>query len=309
MSDPTPNGPLVSICLPVFNGENYLAEALESILSQTYTNFEVIISDNASTDSTAAIVRRFAADDHRIRQHRNDENIGGANNQNLTIDLARGTYIRMAAHDDVMAPTLLAECVRVLENRPEVVLCYPTTIVIDGEGKELKRRSIDRGTASRPSRRFAELAFRNHACEPIYGVIRTDVLRKIRPMGSYTDSDRVLLCELALHGPFVELPEALFYKRYHAKNYYLDWRARMTWYTPSRRGRPSLPHWLALRNLCGVVARGTIGAWERTKCGGVLVAWSAIYSLKLLKDVVVALRVAAVNQLAGRPAGGIYNWE
>jgi glycosyltransferase involved in cell wall biosynthesis len=309
VSQSNDGAPLVSIGLPVYNGDNYLEEAIASILAQTFTDFELIISDNASTDRTEEIARRFAAADDRIRFHRNETNIGGANNQNLTLDLARGRYVRMAAHDDVMAPTLLEECIKVLESQPEVVLCYPASVIIDADGNRIKERSIGRGTAARPSQRFAELAFRNHACEPIYGLLRGDVLRAVQPMGNYTDSDRVLLCEIAMHGPFVELPSALFYKRYHAKNYYLDWRARMAWYTPARKGRASLPHWLALGNLCRVVRRAPISAGERIRCVGVLVAWTLLYSMKLLKDLMIALRVALKNCLMGQPAKGIYNWE
>ncbi|MCB0187328.1 MAG: glycosyltransferase family 2 protein, partial [Caldilineaceae bacterium] len=123
--------PRVSIGLAVYNGEPYLADAIRSILSQSFTNFELIISDNASTDRTAAICQEFAARDSRIRYSRNATNIGGANNENRTFRLARGEYFRWAAHDDICAPELLEKSVAVLDQNPDVVLCYSMTTEID----------------------------------------------------------------------------------------------------------------------------------------------------------------------------------
>src|SRR5215510_10355296 len=119
---------LLSVGLAVYNGEEFLDEAIRSILAQTLTNFELIISDNASTDRTSEICQKYVRIDPRIRYHRNEANIGGANNENQTFRMARGKYFRWAAHDDVLAPTLLARCVEVLEERPDAVLCYPATV-------------------------------------------------------------------------------------------------------------------------------------------------------------------------------------
>src|SRR5262245_52473779 len=98
------NSPTVSIGLAVYNGGQYLAQAIESILGQSYADFELIISDNASTDETETICRSYVARDERIRYSRNATNIGGARNENLTTTLARGRYFRWAAHDDYLEP-------------------------------------------------------------------------------------------------------------------------------------------------------------------------------------------------------------
>ncbi len=219
--------PTVSVGLPVFNGENYLAEAVESILGQTFEDFELIICDNASTDRTEEIARRFAALDNRVRYHRNATNIGGARNQKLAVDLSRGRYVRLAAHDDLIAPTFLEECVRELENRPDAIICFSGTIVIDEDGNQVSTYQSTRGCADRPSKRFAELAFRVHNCDAIYGVMRTDVLRRAKPLSNYIDADKVFLSGLAMQGPFHALDRPLFYKRFHPKNYVADWRDRM----------------------------------------------------------------------------------
>jgi glycosyltransferase involved in cell wall biosynthesis len=89
--------PRVSIGLPVFNGEKYLAEALDSILSQTYRDFKLIISDNASTDRTEQICREYAAKDRRIRYYRNEKNIGAPKNFNRVFELSSGKYFRWDA--------------------------------------------------------------------------------------------------------------------------------------------------------------------------------------------------------------------
>ncbi len=149
--------PTISIGLPVWNGARYLADAIESILSQTFTDFELIISDNASTDDTAQIAQNFAERDRRIRYHRNEENIGGARNENLTFELSRGRYFRLSAYDDLVEPTLLERCVETLEQDPDAVLCFPETLVIDERGEVTHAEANTRGTASSPSQRFANL--------------------------------------------------------------------------------------------------------------------------------------------------------
>ena len=115
--------PAVSVGLPVYNGERYLAEAIESVLRQTFADFELVISDNASTDRTAEICRSFARADGRVRYHRNEANLGALPNFNRVFDLGRGRYFKWAAHDDVLRPELLRRCVDVLEDNRDAVVC------------------------------------------------------------------------------------------------------------------------------------------------------------------------------------------
>lgn len=301
--------PTVSVGLPVFNGENYLAEAVESILSQTFRDFELIICDNASTDDTEEIARRFAARDNRVRYHRNATNIGGARNQKLAVDLSRGRYVRLAAHDDLIAPTFLEECVQELENRPDVIICFSGTIVIDKDGNRAGAYQSTRGTANRPSKRFAELAFRVHNCDAIYGVMRTDVLRQAKPLSNYIDADKVFLSGLAMQGRFHAIDRPLFYKRFHPKNYVADWRDRMAWFNPDKKGKPSLPNWLELRDFVGMVARAKIPLRERILCAGVTAAWAVRYSPQLSKDLFVFTRTMLSRSRRNASPSGIYNWE
>jgi glycosyltransferase involved in cell wall biosynthesis len=288
MNSPTAVPPRVSIGLAVRNGARYLSEAIDSILAQTFTDFELIICDNASTDATEEICRSFAARDARIVYVRNPRNIGGAQNENLTFRKARGEYFRWAAHDDKLAPTLLEKCVALLDSRPDVVLCYTQIVEIDENGDVIGFRKRDKGTASRAHRRLHQLMYRDHTCEMAYGLMRSSVMRQTRLLQDYTDCDRTLLCELALHGRYYELPELLFYKRYHPANEYLDWRARMSWFRPDTTGSISFPNFLQFVDMYATVARVPMPWSERALCYLVTARWSLRHSLRMAREVALA---------------------
>lgn len=169
--------PKVSIGLPVFNGEQFLREAIDSILNQTFTDFELIICDNCSTDSTREICQDYQSKDPRIRYYRNEVNLGGANNANLTFQLSVGEYFRWAAYDDICSPQLLEKCVEVLDNNPSVVLSYGQTIKIDGRGETIGESLTRIGDSESPHARLLSIASRSHQCEVIYGLYRADLLR------------------------------------------------------------------------------------------------------------------------------------
>jgi glycosyltransferase involved in cell wall biosynthesis len=307
MDTPVEAVPAVSICLPVYNGENYLAIAIESMLAQTFADFELIITDNASTDRTEEICRRFADADPRVRYHRNERNVGGARNQAIAVQLSRGRYVRLSAHDDRVAPTHLEECIAILEERPDVVIAFTRTVVIDEVGTEEHQYCSTRGTAETPSRRFRELIFRDHNCDALYGVIRGDVLRSVRPMENFIDGDKVFLCRLAFYGPFVSIDHPLFYKRFHPKNWVGNWRDRMVWYNPDAKGKVTFPNWLELFSFSNAVVTAPIPLLERLRCGATVVHWVVRYVPNLAKDLLLAAAASFVPQ--GRRRQGIYNWE
>lgn len=221
---PVQSGPRVSLGMPVFNGDDHLAETLDSILAQTYTDFELIICDNASTDATEEICRRYAARDGRIRYVRNERNLGASPNFNKTYELARGEFFKWAAHDDPLAPTYLEACVNMFDESPEsVVLVYPRRLLLSYEGEVLgpdapvtwfgARQPYDRISFARlnrvPGQLFPILVF---------GLIRSDVLRGTRLIGPYNHADLVLVGELRLLGTFREIPEPLFFTRLHKED-------------------------------------------------------------------------------------------
>jgi len=207
----------VSVCVPVYNGERVLGHALDSILAQTYRDYELIISDNASTDSTAEICGGYAARDPRIRYFRNETNIGANPNFNRLVRLARRPYFKLANADDVCHPDLLARCISVLDRQPEVVLCYARTRLIDAQGNSLGdyQDDLDLRWPSAAAR-FRAVMDRIGLVNVLQGVIRTDVLKATSLLGSYPGADILLVGELALRGEFYEVPERLFLRRMHA---------------------------------------------------------------------------------------------
>ncbi|HEV7223978.1 MAG TPA: glycosyltransferase family 2 protein [Pirellulales bacterium] len=216
--------PRVSIGLPVYNGENYLALAIDSLLGQSYQDFELIVSDNASTDRTEAICRAYAARDARIRYCRETENRGAAWNFNRLVGLAQGEYFKWAAHDDLCAPEWLARCVDVLDRDSSVVLCFTKHAPIDAEGRPFKATRRDAGErapkrefdASQPHRRYRDVLVHCDWCYEMFGLARTRLMRRTGLQRAYFGGDKMLLAELSLLGRFEEVPEILFYPRQHA---------------------------------------------------------------------------------------------
>ena len=128
----------VAIGLPVYNGEAFVEEAIESILAQTFADFELIISDNASNDRTAEICRRYVSRDERVRYVKQSVNLGAAANHNAVVRLSRSEYFKWAAHDDVLAHEFIQECVRVLDHDETIVLCSPATVLINEDSSPVR---------------------------------------------------------------------------------------------------------------------------------------------------------------------------
>jgi glycosyltransferase involved in cell wall biosynthesis len=258
MANPQPS---VSIGIPVYNGENYLSKALDSLLNQTFTDFELIISDNASSDRTQEICLEYAANDARIRYYRNNSNLGAADNYNRVFELSSGKYFKWAAHDDVCAPDYLEKCVEVLENNPDVVLAYPKAYLINEQdqitGIYTENISI---TASKPHQRLYQLLETYgwfHGTQA-FGLFRRSELAKTVLIGKYPQADRVLLAEVSLLGKFAEVPDYLFHRRNHPK---ISQRANpndeslSVWYDPKNKGKITLPQWKRYSEYFHVIKR------------------------------------------------------
>jgi glycosyltransferase involved in cell wall biosynthesis len=254
---------LVGIGLPVFNGEKHLAFALDSILAQTHSNFELIISDNASTDRTEEICRDYAGRDHRIRYFRNSENLGASKNYNRVFELfSGGKYFRWAAHDDVIAPTNLEKCVAALEACPAASLAFPRRRyitweegrVIGNAWESVAGASTEDGLVpGRPTNRLDSFDNINFAAVlrlyggwlPVFAfaLMPTELLRKTQLLQPFPAADRILIAELAMLGQFVEVPEELYFQRLHPAS---NWTLRNTpeqeaaWFSPTRRA-PKYP--------------------------------------------------------------------
>ena len=208
--------PRLSIGLPVYNGENYLAESLDALLGQTYEDFELIISDNASTDGTAEICRCYWKQDSRILYFRQQRNIGCAPNHNFVVGQARGELFKWASHDDLYARDLLKCCVDALDEYPNVVLANSWMAMIDSSGTVTAAGEYPLATASlRAPERFRSMLFGNFWADDIGGVIRAKVLRRTSLHNSYHYADRAIQAEIGLHGPFYQVPDWLYFRRDH----------------------------------------------------------------------------------------------
>ncbi|MBV9128875.1 MAG: glycosyltransferase family 2 protein [Verrucomicrobia bacterium] len=207
--------PRVSVGMPVYNGERHIRQAIESILTQDYEDFELIISDNASSDATGEICRSYANADARVRYYRNETNIGASPNHTRVFELAKGEYFKWAAHDDECLPSLLGRCVRILEEAPtSVVLVYPQCVIIDEEGRVTREYRVSIQAKDRwPHRRVAQVLKSVELGTPAFGVSRASVLRQTRLIDSFHTSDYVLFAELAMLGEIWEIPEILLRKR------------------------------------------------------------------------------------------------
>jgi len=288
--------PRISIGMPIYNGERFLAEAIMSILAQTFQDFELIISDNGSTDRTAEICRAYAAKDNRIRYHRNEQNLGGAWNFNHVFKLATGEYFRWACHDDICAPELLERCIRVLDRKPSVILCYPKTVIIDEQGKFIENYSDDLNLSSpKQHERYQQFhqRFRNGArCNVLFGLIRRSLLKRTSLIGSYPSSDIILLAELALLGEYHEIPEHLFFRRDHpqtSRGAYLAFRNRLTWYDPAKKGQLHLTRWKCCFEHLSAIKRVPMNQDEKMRCYIQMLQWLSWNWQWLIKDLLKAV--------------------
>jgi len=245
--------PLVSIGLPIYNGADSVRYALESLLTQDYENFELIISDNHSTDSTQEICLDYAARDKRIRYFRNEMNLGPRNNFNKIFELSRGEYFMWHAHDDLREPNYLSSCLEIMEMNPNIILCCSSTLFNeDGNFRESKEDLNTIGMS--PNRRFRKILWIN-SCASIYGLIRSSVLRKTELFKKTVATDNLLLAELSLLGEFYQLPLFLFNKKIKRKNNFqridgfieIDLPARDRYiYLPLIR--LAIEHWKVVKN-------------------------------------------------------------
>ena len=301
--------PKVSIGMPVYNGDEYIAEAIDSILGQTFQDFELIISDNASTDRTQEICLEYVQKDARISYHRNEKNLGAAPNYNLVFNLAKGEYFKWAAADDKLAPEFISKCVEALDRNPDVVLCVPRTRLIDPHGEFLRDFDYKKADAdfSDPKKRFRNFLLFNMSGNFIFGLLRTSAIAKTSLHGSYTSSDLVLLSELTLYGRFLVVPDYLFLRRDHpgqsTKGVWKSERARPPWFNSSLEGKIVLPKWIFLFSCLRAVNRAPLTAMDRISCYLTVGHWILLKRnfWGFGKDVAIAVQKFFMRSFSKRP--------
>jgi glycosyltransferase involved in cell wall biosynthesis len=316
--------PLLSIGLFVYNGERFIRKALDSLIGQTFRDFELIISDNASTDRTADICLEYAARDPRIRFFQAQKNMGAGWNVRRVYFLATGKYFKWAACDDFCEPSFLEKCVEALERDRSVVVAHSKTRVVDEEGRVVEEYEWPMATNSPHAlTRFRDLLLNDHLCFQIFGVMRMDALKKLPPQGSYVNSDGVLLAQLGLLGKFYEVPERLFISTRHSgqstrtlpvRVKVKKRRFRLTnrhgtlpspeWWDPTQTKAITFPEWRQLREYFLSVWNAPLGVGERL--GGVLllIPWIAKHFRRMMKDLLIAADQVLYNLQMARVTAG-----
>ncbi len=211
--------PLITVGLPCYNSERYIRQSLDSLLAQTCSDFILVISDNASTDSTAQICKQYAAADARVKYFRNEVNIGNPRNFNRVFELTTTKYLKWSTADDFWKPTFLERALDVMERDPGIALCYPQAVLVDAEGGNPKDYDdVLHLVQEDPAERFLALVGGIKLAHQHLGLIRMSHLRRTHLLGTFAGSDINLLAELALYGKFHELPHRLFYRRFHKES-------------------------------------------------------------------------------------------
>ena len=292
--------PRVSIGLPVYNGEKYLEEAIDLILAQTFTDFELIIADNASTDCTGEICRAYAYQDQRIHYYRHDKNLGAAPNYNYVFELASGEYFKWAAHDDMLAPKFLSKCIDVLDQNPNVVLCFTQANIIDENSKVVRDDLFDADISlPTPHYRFRNIALiKNTGKIPLlaFGLMRTNIAKNTGLIGNYSSSDVVFIAELSLFGQFYEIPKPLFLWRDHqeqsVRRDLAAERNRSIWFDTSLKSKLFLHKWMYFFGFLKAIKGSPVEWRSKTYCYLQMVHWLLLPAnfKPMVKDVLLAVK-------------------
>ncbi len=260
------NCPRISIGMPVYNGAEWLAPSIESILDQTFKDFELIISDNGSSDDTGDICEKFAAADERIRYIRQPVNIGASGNYSFVFRVASAPYFKWASSNDICHATFLELCIAELDSRPDLAVCFPRTRLFaehpsDGQDYFDDLILLD----DSPCKRFQKFLNNIQLNNVMNGVIRSEALKKTSLVKPYHSSDVVLMAEVSLHGKFAEVPEALYLRRMDEKtstSLMSDEKVREH-YDPQRKSSMRFQNWHIQMGYIAAALRAPLNLRER----------------------------------------------
>jgi glycosyltransferase involved in cell wall biosynthesis len=308
-----PAGPVLTIGMPVYNAERFLAKALDTFLVQTFKDFELIISDNASTDRTEEICRNYAARDRRIRYFRNAKNMGAGWNFRRVYSLANGTYYKNAAHDDFLEPTFLEECIAALEADPGLILAHTRTKIVSPAGDLVEYYDWPlRFDSPDPLVRWHDLLLNDHMCFQIFGVFRLELLRRCPPQGSYVNSDGVLLAQAGLVGRFWESDKFLFISTRHENQSSQSAPVRLKsqgfrlirrhgtlpspeWWDPAKTHKVSFPEFRQFYEYATSVQRAPLSLSQKVRAYVLLLPWVKKHFRRMMKDLVIAADQILLN--------------
>jgi glycosyltransferase involved in cell wall biosynthesis len=301
-----PSCPVLTVGMPVYNAERFLAKALDSFLAQTFTDFELLISDNASTDCTEEICREYAARDQRIRYFRNAKNMGGGWNFRRVYSLANGKYYKYAAHDDFLEPTFLEECITALEADPGLMLAHARTKVVSPPGDLMEYYNWPlQSDSPDPLVRWHDLLLNDHMCFQVFGVFRLDALRRCPALGSYVNADGVLLAQVGLLGRFWESDKVLFINTRHenqssqtspvrlkSQGFRLTRRhgtlPSLEWWDPTKSHAVAFPEFRQLYEYAASVKRAPLTFRQKMHAYALLLPWTKTHFRRMMKDLLIA---------------------
>ncbi len=263
--------PRVSVGMPVYNREKYVGAAIEAHLNQTCTDFELVITDNASTDHSEEICRSFAAKDPRVKYYRNPQNLGASGNYRRCFELSTGEYFRWTPSDDLVSPNLLERAVDVLDHDSSIFVAYPRTKLIDADGKLIG--DFEEGLHlmdDRPSERWKGVLQNRRLGNLHYGLNRADTFRKTGLLRNYSGGDFPLIAEMSLYGKFYEISDAFFYRRMHeeASSAMKNSADVMAFYDPKKRENIFLYNWVHLGAHLRSITRAPIPLSEKFRLYG-----------------------------------------
>lgn len=253
MTDQAQRSPMVTIGMPVYNGSTYIREAIQSALAQTLRDFELVISDNCSTDDTAAICEEYCQRDSRVRYVRQEVNRGAYWNFSHVVGLATGQYFTWLAHDDMLEPTFLETCVDFLQDRPHTALVSGDFIVIADKGQQQGTEMLSsiRETSSWSDRRTEFFKYPiSNVFYCIYGLYRTSACREVfaelTAPKVLTGSELPVLSRIAVRGAIASVPFKLRKYRSHSNSAY------MLEFSQASRSHPAARTLGELRRLYGL---------------------------------------------------------
>ena len=242
------SAPRITVGLPVYNGQKYLEAAIESHLAQSFGDFELVISDNGSTDATGEICGRYAQLDARVKYLKSPINRGILWNHRRVLEPVDPStpYFRWAGADDILEPGLLAAMVEVLDTRPEIEAVMPATKNIDEEGTVIRtmERSLNLESPD-VFERARQILLANYQHVIAYGLLRAPSLRRMRTGPHYIGWDPVFIWELALRGQVFQLVEPALLRRFHQGSIsrVKTVKEMRKWVEPGTSAGMNLPHW------------------------------------------------------------------
>jgi glycosyltransferase involved in cell wall biosynthesis len=301
--------PRVSVGLPVYNGERYVGEAIKAVLSQTFSDLELVISDNASTDGTRKICEDFARSDPRVHYDRSAENLGAAPNFNRCFELAQPTeYFKWITYDDLMTDDFLRRCIEALDRDSDASLAFPALVHADPDGKPTSRQrrpdlSLLENEPGRRAHRLIEYGLESPDIYwTLYGVVRRSAIEKTELHGNYIASDQVLLFQLALTGKFVQVPEALLIHRAHPNAWTMKTgrtpKTDALWFGGSSAA-VVLPHWTLFNHHLRSILRANVSLPDKARCAQAIGHRALREWRNLGGDVKLALRDATSRKRLG----------